>query len=202
MEQSKLIESKTGRFDIILEQAKSMKEKKEKVKTYFNQDKMNKFKEDKSQYQPKPKNMFEVLEEGEATNVEKPSRFSILKTDPNDRLKKEVKTSDNVDESHRFSKLQSSNLRPRRNMGVFDKISERQNEEREERIERNSHIKFRNNNNTASEFEMYNSKKYQRAVDINSVEAFPSLEVQVKAPTVAPVNKWASLVGKKDDNKV
>ena len=108
----------------------------------------------------------------------RPSRFDMVRANPELARKKEEFSSTNQ----------------RRNIGIFDKITNKQNEEREDRIERNSHMKFRKNTNQTSEFEVYTGKTYQKSVDINSMEEFPTLEVQVQ-PVKAPV-KWNFIVKK------
>jgi len=108
----------------------------------------------------------------------RPSRFDMVRANPELARKKEEFSSTNQ----------------RRNIGIFDKITNKQNEEREDRIERNSHMKFRKNTTATSEFEVYTGKTYQKSVDINSMEEFPTLEVQVQ-PVKAPV-KWNFIVKK------
>jgi len=108
----------------------------------------------------------------------RPSRFDMVRANPELARKKEEFSSTNQ----------------RRNIGIFDKITNKQNEEREDRIERNSHMKFRKNTTATSEFEVYTGKTYQKSVDINSTEEFPTLEGQVQ-PVKAPV-KWNFIVKK------
>jgi len=88
-----------------------------------------------------------------------------------------------------------------RDLKIFDTMKNKIDEEREEKREYYSHIKFRSNKTADSGFEVFNSEKYQKQADINNIEEFPllcattsttessSIDIQ-KAPPVTVKSVW------------
>ena len=181
------------------------------------------------EYNPSPaisnSNRYAVFNDAEKVFHKKEQKFS--RETPNVQSESSSASSSASSNSSRYNIFDTKKEEPKhekktfnktRNVDIFDKMKNKMDEEREEKREYYSHIKFRSNKPEVSEFEVYSRTKYNKPADIDNIEAFPSLgninpappapliksseEGETEKPVSKPVSKpvWGKVVDKFKEN--